>query len=117
MRDGVDAEAMQQVGQGGVVEHPPGGRGEHEPLSVEELRRAVEHLERPGRERHPVLAARLHALGRNRPHRPVPVDLLPPGVAHLARARGGEHWNSNASMLPRQAPEPFTRASAAPTSA
>lgn len=63
-------------------------RGEHEPLSVEELRRGVEHLERPGREQHPMLAAHLHALGRDRPHRPVSVDLLPTGVAHLARARG-----------------------------
>ena len=42
----------------------PARRREHEPLSVEELRRAVEHLERPGRERHPVLAPGLHALGR-----------------------------------------------------
>ena len=41
VRDGVDAESTQQAGHRGVVEHPPGGRGEHEPLSVEELRRAV----------------------------------------------------------------------------
>ena len=74
-----------------MVQHASGGRGEHEPLSVEELRRIAEHLEHAGRERHPVLSARLHALGQNRPHRPVPVELLPPGVAHLAGARGGEH--------------------------
>ena len=55
------------------------------------LCRAVEHRERPGRERHPVLATSTHVLGRERPHRPVPVDLLPPGVSHLARTRAGEH--------------------------
>ena len=30
-------------------------------------------------------------VGAPDPNRPVAVDLRPPGVAHLARARGGEH--------------------------
>ena len=66
----------------------PARRGEHEPLSVEEISRGVEHLERPGRERHPMLAARLHALGRNRPRRPVAVESI---CSHRALRTSPEH--------------------------
>ena len=103
VRDGVDAESTQQAGHRGVVEHPPGGRGEHEPLSVEELRRAVEHLERSGRQRHPVRAAGIVHTAPSRStcsHRAFRTS--PERAAVSPR-------NSNASMVPRQAPEPFTR--------
>ena len=65
----VDAESAQQRGHGGVVQHLPGGRGEQQTFAVEQLRGLVEDLERPGRERHPVLPTRLHALGRDSPDR------------------------------------------------
>ena len=93
----------------------PARRGGHEPLSVEELSRGVEHRERPGRERHPVLATRLHALGRDLPRRRVAVDLLPPGVAHLARARGGELRDASRSPV-ASGPVRMRRAAAATAS-
>ena len=43
------------------------------------------------RERHAVLAIRLHALRRDGPHLGVQVDLLPPRKAHLARPGRGQH--------------------------
>ena len=44
-----------------------GGAGEHQVGAVGELARFVEHGQGPVRERHPVLAAGLHALTGNRP--------------------------------------------------
>ena len=64
---------------------------EHQSRTVGQLDRFRKHFQRAPRQRHPVLAIRLHALGRHRPRRPVEIDLVPGRPAHLARASRGEH--------------------------
>ena len=63
--------------------------------SVVQRPRLVENLRRPTTQGHPVLALRLHAGLRNRPHALHPVDLRPLGPPHLAPPRCREHEELN----------------------
>jgi len=49
-----------------------------------------QYLKRPARQRNPVLPARLHAFGRDRPDGSLKVDFIPTRPAHLVAPAGGE---------------------------
>ena len=51
----------------------------------------IEDFQRPRAQRHAVLSVALHPRGRNSPHLPFGVDLVPPGPARLRRPCRGEH--------------------------
>ena len=87
VRHGVDVEFAHQIRHGAVALDPAGLGREHEAVAVGQLlARLVEHGEGAVGERHAVLAARLHALGGDRPDRGGDVDVVPGGLADLARA-------------------------------
>ena len=91
VRYGADTEFAQQLGEGAVAEHAPGGRREYEAAPVDELPRLVEDAHRAPGQWHPVLKLGLHARRRYCPGGRGLVHLDPSRPADLARAASGEH--------------------------
>ena len=79
----------EQLRKGVVRERPPRDARKDPAGAVGPIAGFGQDLQCPPAERYPVLALHLHSVGRNRPDCGLEVDFIPPGLPHLARARGG----------------------------
>ena len=109
MGDGAEAQVLQRPRQGHVLELPAAAAREHQGTAVAQPPRRLEQLDGAPAQRHPVLAVRLHAARRHRPHPAGPVHLGPPRPAHLARPRRRQHQKLERQLHDRPHLGPLNR--------
>ena len=64
-----------------IVERPVAAGSEY--IAAGEMGQGAQDLDRPRRQRHRMAFVGFHARGRNRPQRPVEIDLAPRGLTEL----------------------------------
>ena len=95
VRHGGHLVLLERLREGRHGYRPPDPHRKREPVAAGERPRCIKDLQHTAAKRDPVLSFRIHPCGRDRPHRALGVDLIPPRQPDLAAV---STTNLNASL-------------------